>query len=225
MNFQYVLPGIFSDDALEKFFGQSRQRSGGNFYIDVVDINAADKIVNMKSLIKYDIFPANEKQLEECQCSNVSEEEKNLIMDEFSFNDTTNLLESDDLLKHKIVYIAGHLAHKYKGKFSEELYGDEDEISCEFLKNLDRGGLSVPTFSMVHFVYVGYLIYNKTNARCYKYLSKLFSSLDAPIASAASVSLANIMLNSFVLNASDREIVGLPSQEKNFRVDSSGDIH
>ena len=81
MNFQYVLPGIFSDDALEKFFGQSRQRSGGNFYIDVVDINAAAKIGN---LIKYDIFPANEKQLEECQCSNLSEEEKNLIIEEFS---------------------------------------------------------------------------------------------------------------------------------------------
>ena len=171
MNFQYVLPGIFSDDALEKFFGQSRQRSGGNFYIDLVDINTAAEIVNLKSLIKYDIFPANEKQLEEWQCSNVSEEEKDLIIDEFSFNDTTNLLESDELVKHKIVYIAGHLAHKYKGKFSEELYGNEDEISCEFLKNLDRGGLSVPKFSMVHFVYVGYLIYNKTNARCYKYLS------------------------------------------------------
>ena len=84
---------------------------------------------------------------------------------------TTNLLESDDLLKYKIVYIAGHLARKYKGKFSEELYQDEDQISCEFLKNLDRGGLSVPIFSMVHFVYVGYLIYNKTNARCYKYTS------------------------------------------------------
>ena len=28
MNFQYVLRGMFSDDALEKFFGQSRQRSG-----------------------------------------------------------------------------------------------------------------------------------------------------------------------------------------------------
>ena len=61
MNFQNVLPRIFSDDALEKFFGQSRQRSGGNFYIDVVDINAAANIVNLKSLIKYDIFPANEK--------------------------------------------------------------------------------------------------------------------------------------------------------------------
>ena len=30
------------------------------------------------------------------------------------------------------------LARKYKGKISEELYGDEDEISCQLQKNLDR---------------------------------------------------------------------------------------
>ena len=28
-NFHYVLPAVFSDDALEKFFGQARQHSGG----------------------------------------------------------------------------------------------------------------------------------------------------------------------------------------------------
>ena len=61
------------------------------------------------------------------------------------------------------------LARKYKGKIREELYGDEDEISCEFLKNLDRGGLSVPTFSMVNFVYIGYLVYKKVNTRCNVY--------------------------------------------------------
>ena len=33
-NFTYVLPGVFADEALEKFFGQARQRNGGNFYID-----------------------------------------------------------------------------------------------------------------------------------------------------------------------------------------------
>ena len=36
-NFTYVLPGVFADESLEKFFGQARQRNGGNFYIDIVD--------------------------------------------------------------------------------------------------------------------------------------------------------------------------------------------
>ena len=30
-DFKYVLPSVFSDDALEKFFCQARKRSGGNF--------------------------------------------------------------------------------------------------------------------------------------------------------------------------------------------------
>ena len=40
------------------FFGQTRQRGGGNFYIDTVDIMAAAKVVNLHTLLKYDILPA-----------------------------------------------------------------------------------------------------------------------------------------------------------------------
>ena len=40
-NFTYVLPGVFANVALEKFFGQARQRNGGDFYIDIVNIKAA----------------------------------------------------------------------------------------------------------------------------------------------------------------------------------------
>lgn len=46
-DFDYVLPTIFTDEALETFFGQARQRSGGNFFIDVVDIMAAAKVTNL----------------------------------------------------------------------------------------------------------------------------------------------------------------------------------
>ena len=41
MKFNYVLPSIFAEEVLEKFFGIARQRCGGNFYIDIVDIMAA----------------------------------------------------------------------------------------------------------------------------------------------------------------------------------------
>ena len=30
-HFEFVLPAVFSQDPLEKFFGQARQRHGGNF--------------------------------------------------------------------------------------------------------------------------------------------------------------------------------------------------
>ena len=46
-NFSYVLPGVFVDEAIKKFFRQARQRSGGNFYIDAVDIKAAAGTKNL----------------------------------------------------------------------------------------------------------------------------------------------------------------------------------
>ena len=43
-SFEYILSAIFSQDPLEKFFGQARQRCGGNFYIDIADVLAVTKM-------------------------------------------------------------------------------------------------------------------------------------------------------------------------------------
>ena len=43
-SFDYILSAVFSQDPLEKFFGQARQRSGGNFYIDIFDVLAVTKM-------------------------------------------------------------------------------------------------------------------------------------------------------------------------------------
>lgn len=64
--FIYVLPAIFSDEALEKFFGQARQRSGGNFFIDGVDIKASAKTKNLHSLLKYELIPSTPSQAMSC---------------------------------------------------------------------------------------------------------------------------------------------------------------
>ena len=56
-NFQYVLPAVFLQDPEEKFFGQARQRSGGNFYIDNTDMEVAERFQQMHQLIKYDAVP------------------------------------------------------------------------------------------------------------------------------------------------------------------------
>ena len=48
----------------------------------------------------------------------------------------------------------------------EEIIGDEDgnEVSSEFLDNLNRGGLSVPTMSTVFFVHNAYNLHDQLNA-------------------------------------------------------------
>ena len=55
---------------------------------------------------------------------------------EISLLDTQNVITSDDTLKHKIVYIAGHLVHKY----GKDLDGsnEEENITTEFLTELSR---------------------------------------------------------------------------------------
>ena len=45
--FDYVLPAVFADENLETFFGQTRQRNDGNFYIDVVGVLASAKVTNL----------------------------------------------------------------------------------------------------------------------------------------------------------------------------------
>ena len=55
--FVYMLPGVFADEVLEKFFGKTTMRVGGTFYIDVVDVIAFAKNTNLHALLKYDILP------------------------------------------------------------------------------------------------------------------------------------------------------------------------
>ena len=48
---------FFSQDPLEKFFSQARQRCCGNFYIDVNDVIAAAKVERLLQLLKYNVNP------------------------------------------------------------------------------------------------------------------------------------------------------------------------
>ena len=49
--FDYVLPAVMSSDPAEKFFGQTRQRMSGNFYIDIVDVMAVAKMQVLHQLL------------------------------------------------------------------------------------------------------------------------------------------------------------------------------
>jgi len=66
-HFRYVLPAFFSQDPLEKFFGQARQRFGGNFYIDVGDVLAAAKVQRFHQLLKLDIIFEDDAQRTCCR--------------------------------------------------------------------------------------------------------------------------------------------------------------
>ena len=96
-NFTYVLPDVFADEAFEKFFGQPRQRNGGNFYIDIVDAAAETK--DLHALLKYASMPHKSKNV---PCTS------NIRIDDYRFDitiaDTEDLVQSNDSIKHKLFF-------------------------------------------------------------------------------------------------------------------------
>ena len=205
--FNFVLPAIFADEAIEKFFGQARQRSGGSFYIDSLDILAAAKIKNLQTLTKYEIMP-DKIESTSCVCTPISITENSEVFDELSLCDTEELLQSNEALKHKIVYISGYIVRKFgDNTYMEVDEGDQDLLSTEFLDNLNKGGLSLPTLSTVYFVHTAYHLHQNLKLRCNKHFAELLSKINAPIADnmSACIALANILLKAFVINNSDKE--------------------
>ena len=198
--------GVFADEVLEKFFGKTRMRVGGNFYIDVVDVIASAKNTILHALLKYDIFPVENnysvcKIWEESPC-----EDDVKFLNDFQLDESQSLLLSDNALKHKLVFIGGHSVHKFEDPGAD----CEEEISTEFLGVLNRRGLSMPTFSTVHFVHSAFNLFEKMSSerrRCRTYMRKMFSLINAPFASNTDAcrTLSNILLKAYVLNNSDRE--------------------
>ena len=138
-NFTYVLPGVFAHEALEKFFIQARQRNGGNFYIDIVDIKAAAETKNLHALLKYESMPHKSNNL---PCTS------NIRIDDYHFDitiaNTEDLVQSNDSIKHKIIFLAGYLEHKFRGKSVETEDINDHHINSDFVTNLNRGELTVP---------------------------------------------------------------------------------
>ena len=145
------MPAVFADENLEKFFGRTRQQNGGNFYIDVVDVLASAKVTNLHTLVKYGILPVDEPTPACTICKEPPNDDDVELIHDFGLTETQSILSSDDALKHKIEYLAGHLVHKF-GEFEAD---DEEEISSAFLDELNRGGLSMPTLPTVYFVHSG----------------------------------------------------------------------
>ena len=208
-NFSYVLPSVFSQDPIEKFFGQARQRFGGNYYIDIGDVIAAAKVQQLHQLIKHDIVPHTSKQsaCDLCKTSPAHEDMEHLS--DIMLEDTQQLLSSDDVMKHKIVYIAGFITHKFLKHVCDDT-GDDLLVSSEYLDELNRGGLMVPTLSTCFFVHSAIYMFPKLlpeRSKCREYLSKILFLIDAEIAAnmVACRTVANIIMKAHVLDNSDRE--------------------
>ena len=126
-----MLPGVFADEALKKFLGQDRQRNGDNFYIDNVDIKADAEAKNLHGLLKYESMPHKSNNV---PCTS------NIRIDNYHFDitiaDTEDLVQSNDSIKYKIIFLAGYLEHKFRGKSAETEDIDDHYINSDFVTNV-----------------------------------------------------------------------------------------
>ena len=101
----------------------------------------------------------------------VDERDFNLISDH-TIQDAQALLATDGAFKNKVVYIAGWLVHQH------DLDDMSEDSTCEFLEELNRGGLSIPSLNVVFFVYSAFNVFEslqKSKKHCSRYLQKLLS--------------------------------------------------
>ena len=72
----------------------------------------------------------------------------NIRIDDYHFDiaiaDTEDLVQSNDSIKHKIIFLAGYLEHKFRGKSVETEDIDNHHINSDFVTNLNKGVLTVP---------------------------------------------------------------------------------
>ena len=203
-NFSYALPGVFAHEALEKFFGQARQCSGGNFYTDAVDIKATAtaETKNLHTPLKYD---STSQQPDDVACRS------NICLDDdlFDIADTEELITSDATIKQKLVFLAGYLEPKFRSSLSVVEFVNEynDEFDTAFLQNLDRGGLTVK-LSTIHFVDSVQQVFAKMNIYCYRTrVSQILAHINSQIARVkpAFMTMSNILSIAFVLDKNDKE--------------------
>ena len=143
-----------------------------------------------------------------CVCTPFSITDNSEVLDELSLCDTEELIQSNEALKYKFVYLSGYIVHKFgDNTYMEVNEGDRDLLFTEFLDNLNKGGLSLPTLSTVYFVHTAYYLHKNLKLRCNKHFAELLSKINAPIGGNMStcIALANILLKAFVINNSEKE--------------------
>ena len=205
-SFSYILSAIFSQDPLEKFFGQAKQRCGGNFYIDIVDVPSVAKMQILHQQLKHNLPPDACHSLKCPSCTEEVNPDDVDVVRTLTIADTQKLFDSEDQMKHKVIYIAGYIAKNHKLTDEDD---SEECVSSTFLDELNRGGLTVPSLLTAFFVHCGVHAQKSIASprlRCQTYM-KLLSLIYAPVAQSmpACRSLANILLQSFVTANSDRE--------------------
>lgn len=167
----YVLLGKVSSDPIERRFGHYRQLSGGNFYVSVRQILESEKLIRVKSLVKYsklslpdikDVLADQEVEAAE-HTQDDSQAVLNSLEEAESSLDFTNTTGDEAIIYYISGYIARSLMKKTACSSCSELLGDKTgAVSVQFagdvqeqeeignakeslVQLVNRGGLVAPS--------------------------------------------------------------------------------
>lgn len=136
----------------------------GNFCINIVDVIAAAKTVNLDILLKNYLPRVGNNECGCLICMDSDNYDDLEVLHENTVQGIQSLLDCDEnILKYKSSYVAGHLVHKY-GYTLHNIERSED-ILTEYLTELNRGGLHVSTLSTVFFVHSAYQAHSKISLK------------------------------------------------------------
>lgn len=164
----------------------------------------------MRQLIKHDVVDRSGTKLSLCNYCDLTIDARDLEhVYDVTISDTQALLESDDTLKHTVIYVAGYLMRRFRIKHVDEVV-DEPFVTSDFIQELNRGGLTIPTLATVFFVHSAYHLMSAVDSHkknCSSYCSRLIAAIDAPMATNTQTcrTLVNILMKARVIDASDTE--------------------
>jgi hypothetical protein len=151
----YVLGGKFQTDNLEKRFGQYRRLSGCNYNVSFQQILESEKKLRVKKIL--DLARTGTLSIKDISDSsqNVSEENLAANINEFNYIFDGNYLEVCALDQGSTLYVCGYasfsVCKRLSCSFCKDLIRESkgDDISDTYFDSLQRGGLSLPTESVI----------------------------------------------------------------------------
>ncbi|XP_065673901.1 uncharacterized protein LOC136090852 [Hydra vulgaris] len=155
--YHFVLTARFQSDPLERRFGQYRQMSGGRFLVGLKDVTISEKILKIKSIVKESINFDDSLKVPESE--NNLTDWKNFLLDIDEAQCTPEIMTLAPESREVGAHIAGYIAKKLKKRFGtccKEFLCcvniDESNPDHTYLTIISRGGLTIPSPSLMDYV-------------------------------------------------------------------------
>ena len=149
--YKLVLTGRMQTYCLERRFSHYRQMSGGRFLVSLNEVINSESIIKMKSLLQHEL------EISALTTESNQEYDEGILQEHILKLQSINyehLVLSEKSLQ-VVAYISGYISHRLlKDASCSDCINllQQDPILTEYLQNLDREGLTLPSSTLNHYV-------------------------------------------------------------------------